>query len=206
MRLQEFYDDVFDVRCDTTGSLGDFDSGPPDSFPILIGRSLGMQPSAKFSESGPRLRGQVALSVVAPCYNEQLSLQAFVDRMIAVCVGLGETYEIVLVNDGWHDRTWELIQELVAGHPTLVGVNLARNHGHQLAVSAGLTLAQGNRVLYPPEVLPRMWFKMNEGYDVVYGKRTRRPNETAWLRRIGSTAFFKLFPRWKFRTIRATFG
>jgi polyisoprenyl-phosphate glycosyltransferase len=147
----------------------------------------GTQPSAPFSKTDPSLRERVALSVVAPCYNEQLSLQAFVDRMIAACERLGETYEIVVVNDGSHDRTWELIQALVARHPTIVGVNLARNHGHQLAVSAGLTLAQGSRVLVidsdlqdPPEVLPQMWSKMNEGFDVVYGKRTTRPNETAF--------------------------
>ena len=86
----------------------------------------------------------LALSVVAPCHNEAGVLPAFVARVTAACAAMGcASYEIVLVNDGSRDRTWETIQTLAAGDPHLVGVDLSRNHGHQLAASAGLALARG---------------------------------------------------------------
>jgi polyisoprenyl-phosphate glycosyltransferase len=137
-------------------------------------------------EPAAGLREALALSVVAPCYNEELSLPPFVERMLAACEALGKSYELILVNDGSRDGTWDRIRELASRDANLVGINLARNHGHQLAVSAGLTLARGSRVLVidsdlqdPPEVLSRMWTKMDEGYDVVYGQRAKRASETA---------------------------
>jgi dolichol-phosphate mannosyltransferase len=126
------------------------------------------------------------LSVVAPCYNEEASLPAFVERMGAACAGaVGEAYEIVLVNDGSRDATWAVIQAEAERRPGIVGVNLARNHGHQLAVTAGLNLARGERVLIidadlqdPPELLPEMLARMDQGFDVVYGRRRTRAKES----------------------------
>ena len=81
------------------------------------------------------------LSVVAPCYNEEASLPTFVARMVAAAqAAAGDSYEIVLVNDGSRDGTWAAIQTAARDLPRIVGVNLARNHGHQLAVTAGLNL------------------------------------------------------------------
>ena len=129
-----------------------------------------------------------ALSVVAPCYNEEGSLPAFVERMAAAArAEVGEAFEIVLVNDGSRDATWACILALSSTRPALVGVNLSRNHGHQLAVTAGLTVARGGRVLVidadlqdPPEVLGPMMARMDEGYDVVYGRRRFRGGESAF--------------------------
>jgi glycosyltransferase involved in cell wall biosynthesis len=139
------------------------------------------------------------LSVVAPCYNEEGSLPAFVARMSAAaraCVG--EAFELVLVNDGSRDATWACIQALSLDRPEVVGVNLSRNHGHQLAVSAGLTVARGARMLVidadlqdPPEVLGEMMARMDEGYDVVYGKRRSRGGESAF-KLATATAFYRL--------------
>ena len=126
------------------------------------------------------------LSVVAPCYNEADGLAAFVARIEAAAqAAAGEAFELILVNDGSRDATWPCIRALALDHPRLVGVNLSRNHGHQLAVTAGLTLARGARVLVidadlqdPPEVLADMMARMDEGYDVVYGRRRTRQGES----------------------------
>ncbi len=130
----------------------------------------------------------VALSVVAPCYNEEASLPAFVARMCAAARAIvGEAFELVLVNDGSRDASWACIRALSLDQPELVGVNLSRNHGHQLAVTAGLALTRGDRVLIidadlqdPPEVLEAMMARMDEGYDVVYGRRRSRGGESTF--------------------------
>ncbi len=130
----------------------------------------------------------LSLSVVAPCYNEEGSLPAFVERMCAAArAAVGDAFELVLVNDGSRDKTWPCIQALSLTRPELVGVNLSRNHGHQLAVTAGLDLTRGARVLIidadlqdPPELLTAMMARMDEGYDVVYGKRQSRGGESAF--------------------------
>ncbi len=126
------------------------------------------------------------LSVIAPCYNEEASLPSFIERMAKACEqAVGGSYEIILVNDGSKDRTWSCIQALSATRPGVVGVNLSRNHGHQLAVTAGLALAAGDRVLVidadlqdPPELLTEMMQRMEEGFDVVYGRRRSRARES----------------------------
>jgi glycosyltransferase involved in cell wall biosynthesis len=139
--------------------------------------------------------GAPRLSVVAPCYNEEAGVGEFVKRMVAACeaVAPGE-YEILLVNDGSRDATWPCIRALVATHGNIVGLNLARNHGHQLAVTAGMARARGARILIidtdlqdPPELLGALMRRMDEGFDVVYGRRRSRSAEnplklgTAWL-------------------------
>src|SRR5262249_58154241 len=103
------------------------------------------------------------LSVVAPCYYEHLVLSSFHERVAVACSELGRPYEIVLVNDGSRDRTWETMVGLAAHDPSLVLVNLSRNHGHQLALTAGLSVRTGERVLVidadlqdPPELMTEM--------------------------------------------------
>ncbi len=132
--------------------------------------------------------GGPALSVVAPCYNEEETVAAFVGRMVAACRTVaGDSFELLLVNDGSRDGTWRKIQELATATPGVVGVNLARNYGHQLAVTAGLKLARGERVLIidadlqdPPELLAALSARMDEGYDVVYAQRRTRAKESAF--------------------------
>ena len=147
-------------------------------------------------------RRTVALSVVAPCYNEAESLQELYRRVSAVCRNtMGVDYEIVLVNDGSADTTWADIRALTRQDPHVVGVNLSRNHGHQLALSAGLTVCRGARVLVidadlqdPPELLPQMMAEMDKGADVVYGQRTERVGET-WFKKTSAAAFYRLLDR-----------
>ena len=138
------------------------------------------------------------MSVVVPCYNEVEVLPAFCERMTAACRATGMSYEIILVNDGSHDGTWELIRGLCAADPAFVGIDLSRNHGHQLALTAGLHHARGERILAidadlqdPPELLGEMLKAMDAGADVVFGQRTRRKGET-WFKKSASNIFYRL--------------
>lgn len=141
------------------------------------------------------------LSVVAPCYNEEEGLNEFCRRVGPVCEAVGLPYEIVLVNDGSTDQTWERMHELMQTCPGLVCVNLSRNHGHQLALTAGLSECRGQRILIldadlqdPPELLPQMLRMMDQGVDVVYGQRRRRAGETA-MKRATASLFYRIVQR-----------
>ena len=111
---------------------------------------------------------RLALSIVVPCFNEEACLPELHRRLSeAAQETVGASHEIVLVNDGSRDATWKVMQALAESDPHLVAVNLSRNHGHQLALTAGLDLAIGDRILIidadlqdPPELLPAMMREM----------------------------------------------
>ena len=141
-----------------------------------------------------------AVSVVAPCFNEEEVLEAFHRRTVLAChVAVGCSYEIVLVDDGSRDRSWEIMCGLATRNPQTVAVRLLRNHGHQLAATAGLSVACGCTVMLidadlqdPPELLGDMLAIMEQqGADVVYGKRTSRKGETLF-KRVSAAAFYRL--------------
>ncbi len=127
-----------------------------------------------------------ALSVTIPCYNEQAGLPELHRRVTAACRdAVGEDYEVILVNDGSRDGTWDAIQALSAADDHVIGVDLSRNFGHQAALTAALTLCTGQRIFIldadlqdPPELLGEMMKAMDGGADVVYGKRRSRAGET----------------------------
>ena len=146
----------------------------------------------------------VALSVVVPCYNEEQVLRTLYRRTRDACEALeplgrgsdgnggddggdggdGGGWELVMVNDGSRDATWALMTALAAEDPRVVAVDLSRNHGHQLALTAGLSLARGRRVLVldadlqdPPELLGELWRRLDDGADVAYGRRRSRAGE-----------------------------
>ncbi len=147
----------------------------------------------------PGAARRIALSVVAPCYNEAASVQELYTRVSAASRSVvGSDYEIVLINDGSSDATWSAIRALVERDPRVVGVDLSRNHGHQLALSAGLTVCQGERILIidadlqdPPELLPQMMAAMDEGAEVVYGQRTDRAGES-WFKTWSASIFYRV--------------
>lgn len=144
----------------------------------------------------------VGLSVVVPCYNESESLYALHARVSAACEAVvGDDWEFVLVNDGSRDATWSMMTDLAARDPRVVAVNLSRNHGHQLALSAGLRVCRGQRILIidadlqdPPELLGKMMKRMDDGADVVYGVRTQREGETVF-KKATAAMFYRLLRR-----------
>jgi dolichol-phosphate mannosyltransferase len=144
-----------------------------------------------------------ALSIVVPCFNEEACLGALHERLTqAARTAVGEDYELVLVNDGSRDGSWAIMQRLAADNPHLIAVNLSRNHGHQLALTAGLDLCTGDTILIidadlqdPPELLAPMLETMREtGADVVYGVRKSRRGETAF-KRATAHGFYRLLSR-----------
>jgi dolichol-phosphate mannosyltransferase len=141
------------------------------------------------------------VSIVLPCYNESQVIRETHRRVSAVCRDMGRSYEIIVVNDGSKDATWAELLQLAKDDLHLVAVNLSRNHGHQLALSAGLHFARGERILImdadlqdPPELLPEMLCKMDEGVDVVYAQRRSRPGD-APLKRFFCAVFYRMLDR-----------
>ena len=144
-----------------------------------------------------------ALSIVVPCFNEEACLGELHQRLAAAArVAVGEDYELVLVNDGSRDGSWPMMRRLAAEDQHVVAVNLSRNHGHQLALTAGLDMCGGERILIidadlqdPPELLAPMLALMKaEGADVVYGVRRSREGETAF-KRATAHGFYRLLSR-----------
>jgi glycosyltransferase involved in cell wall biosynthesis len=155
-----------------------------------------MQPSTIAGWSLPEC--SKGLSVVIPCYNEAAILAELHRRVSAVCRETVSDYELVLVNDGSADETWPILVSLSADDPNLVCVNLSRNHGHQLALTAGLSLCRGERIFIldadlqdPPELLPTMMAAIDNGADVAYGQREQRDGETAF-KRATAYLFYRL--------------
>ncbi len=138
-------------------------------------------------------------SVVAPVYNEEELVQAFYQRVRDVMAGLGESWELVLIDDGCHDRSPELMDEIQAQDPEhVVVIHFARNFGHQLAITAGMDYARGDAVVIidsdlqdPPEVIPDLIAKWREGYEVVYAVRSEREGET-WFKLFTAELFYRL--------------
>jgi len=143
------------------------------------------------------------LSIVVPCFNEEACLDTLHQRLAASAKkAAGKNYEIVLVNDGSRDSSWPIMQRLAVKDPHLVAINLSRNHGHQLALTAGLDLCCGDVILIidadlqdPPELLADMLKAMRKDEaDVVYGVRQSRAGETPF-KRATAHGFYRLLSR-----------
>lgn len=132
--------------------------------------------------SAPALdRCRVELSLIVPLFNEAEVFERLVARLTGTLPLLPPLTEVLLINDGSVDKTGTLISELCGRDSHFVGVHLSRNFGHQMAVCAGLEQARGEAVAVldgdlqdPPEILPRFYAKLREGYDVVYAVRQTR--------------------------------
>ena len=125
------------------------------------------------------------LSVVVPAFNEEGVLAEFHSRLTAVLNGLGGRSEIVFVDDGSSDGTLAVMRRLRADDPRVAIVELSRNFGKEIAMTAGLDHTHGDIVVLidadlqdPPELIPEMIRQWREGYDVVYAQRTSRAGES----------------------------
>ncbi|MBI2093770.1 MAG: glycosyltransferase family 2 protein [Candidatus Omnitrophica bacterium] len=143
----------------------------------------------------------MVVSIVVPVYNEQQVLAPFFARLHAVLRCLPQPYEVIFVDDGSQDATFESLLALRAKDRSVKIIRLARNFGHQVAISAGLERSRGEYVAVmdgdlqdPPEVLPAMLGQLQQGYDIAYGVRSIRKDE-GWLKRSTSFLFYRLL-RW----------
>ena len=138
------------------------------------------------------------LSVVIPAYNEQESLHECHRRLTGVLSQLDMDYELVFVNDGSRDRTLEILEQLQRDDSHVSVVDLSRNFGKEIALSAGLDMADGDAVVVidadlqdPPELIPTFIAEWRKGFDVVYAQRTERKGES-WLKRLTAHTFYRV--------------
>ncbi len=141
------------------------------------------------------------ISVVAPLFNEEATLPEFYRRVKESMAQTGESWELVLIDDGSQDQTAQIMQQIGQEDDHIRPVIFARNFGHQLAVTAGLDYSRGEAVVIidsdlqdPPEVIIDMIAKWREGYEVVYAVRTEREGET-WFKLFTASLFYRLIYR-----------
>lgn len=143
----------------------------------------------------------VDLSIVIPVFNEQDSIHYFLENTMPCCDALNINYELVFVNDGSTDQTLNYLASELAEFPVIKVVNLSRNFGKEVALTAGIDHAVGLAVIPmdvdlqdPPEMIEALYQKYLEGFDVVLAVRNKREGDTIF-KRIFAAGFYKLFKR-----------
>ena len=141
------------------------------------------------------------LSVVGPVFDEVETLREFYDRVQAAMDAIGESWELVLVDDGSTDGSSDIIRDLAFEDIRVRPVLFSRNFGHQIAVTAGLDYSRGQAVVIidtdlqdPPELISELAEKWREGYEVVYAVRTEREGE-GWFKRATAAVFYRVINR-----------
>ena len=141
------------------------------------------------------------ISIVVPVYNEEENIAHFVQSVTAVMEQLPYTYEMLFIDDGSRDRSREILLELGTRDPRVQSIFLARNSGHQLALTCGIDHADGDAVItmdgdlqHPPELLPVLLAKWEEGYDIV---------QTVRLTTEGASLFKRLTSKYYYRLLNA---
>lgn len=153
-------------------------------------------PNDEPTRNAPRL-----LSVVVPVHDEQETLEELVRRLLGVLDELpGLRGEVILVDDGSRDMSYPLMTQIARREPRVKVVQLSRNFGHQVAITAGVELARGDAVVvmdsdlqHPPELIPEFVRRWGEGFDIVYGVMQRRSED--WFKRVTARAFYALLRR-----------
>lgn len=145
----------------------------------------------------------IAVSLVLPVYNEQPVLEELERRLGQLLASLDpqRRWEVIFVNDGSKDATRSLLEAACEREPRFKLVNLSRNFGHQIAITAGTDRAEGEAVVImdadlqdPPEVIAEMLQRFAEGYDVVYAVRRKREGES-WFKRVTAAVFYRMLER-----------
>jgi len=138
------------------------------------------------------------LSIVVPVYNEEEVLPDFHQRLSTVLASINMDSEIVYINDGSQDKTLSLLEALHAEHDNVALLDLSRNFGKEVALTAGLHHATGDAVVVidadlqdPPELMPQMIQEWHNGYDVVYAKRSHRQGESM-VKKATAHAFYRI--------------
>ncbi len=164
-----------------------------------LGRSSDRDPGGG---AGParRLSHETLVSVVVPCFDEEAVLRLLHQRLQRVLSGLGTDYEVIVVDDGSRDGSWEILEEIHRSDARWKALRFGRNFGHQTAIRAGLQSCRGDVTVIldadlqdPPEVVAEFLKKWLEGYDVIYGVRRRRKEGV--LKRAAYFVFYRMLSR-----------
>ncbi|AXT19380.1 glycosyltransferase [Flavobacteriaceae bacterium AU392] len=141
------------------------------------------------------------ISVIIPIYNEQNNILEIYKRLIATINNFTDSYELIFINDGSTDNSFNELIKLSEIDEKVFYINFSRNFGHQIAISAGLEFCIGNAVIIidgdlqdPPELISELYEEYKEGFDVVYAKRETRKGET-FLKKISSKLFYRVLEK-----------
>ncbi len=141
------------------------------------------------------------LSIIVPIYNEQEIIPELFDRLKGAALEITENFELIFVNDGSRDHSFDELKKLSEQDERVFYINFSRNFGHQIAVTAGLDASSGQAVVIidgdlqdPPELISEMYAKYQEGYDVVFAQRKKRKGESAF-KKATASLFYKTLKR-----------
>lgn len=141
------------------------------------------------------------ISVIVPVYNEEEVLSEFHRRLSAVLDNISLETEIIFINDGSSDNTLTVLKSLLGADDRIAIIDLSRNYGKEIALTAGLDHARGDAAIPidsdlqdPPELIPTLIEKWGEGYNVVYARRVSRDGET-WAKKTSASAFYRVIQR-----------
>ena len=144
------------------------------------------------------MSAQISCSIVIPVYNEEGNIEALHQALSEWLRSIDGTHEIIFVDDGSADRSFEIIKKISSVDETVRGISLSRNFGHQVALTAGLEHSRGDAVImmdadmqHPPEIIKELLKKYHEGYDIVNTVRNRTQGE-GFFKRLTSKTFYKL--------------
>lgn len=143
----------------------------------------------------------IKYSIVIPVFNEEAVLGEAYKRLKSVMSSLNNEYELIFIDDGSTDSSSEKIKEFYKDDNSIKLLEFSRNFGHQIAISAGIEYASGEAIVImdadlqdPPEIIPEMIKKWEEGYEIVYGKRIGRKGES-FLKKLTAFIFYRLFKK-----------
>lgn len=141
---------------------------------------------------------QPDISVIIPIYNEEDSIGELYARLYESVIKVSQYYELIFVNDGSKDKSLFKLVELTRTDNRVFFINFSRNFGHQIAVTAGLDSCRGDCVVIidadlqdPPELIPELYKKYKEGFEVVYAKRAKRKGEK-WFKLVTAKLFYRI--------------
>ncbi len=145
--------------------------------------------------------GKVDLSIIVPIFNEEMNVVPLNNRIEQVLTNLGVFYEIIYINDGSTDASAGILKGLSESNPSIKFIDFSRNFGHQIAITAGIENASGTRLIImdgdgqdPPELIPDLYNKSLEGFEVVYAKRKKRKGES-WLKKFTAKVFYRVLAK-----------
>ncbi len=143
----------------------------------------------------------ITISVVVPVFNEEMNIGKLNQRLLNSLTELGLSWEIIYVNDGSRDGSLQILKMLAASDPCIRYIDLSRNFGHQLAISAGIEHASGEYIVVmdgdgqdPPELIKELYAKAKEGFEVVYARRRKRDGES-FLKKFTAKMFYRILAR-----------
>ena len=146
-------------------------------------------------------KNKTELSIVVPIFNEEKNIPILYERLKKAASAIAPNHELIFVNDGSEDASFFELMKLAETDERVFYINFSRNFGHQIAVTAGLDYSNGEAVVIidgdlqdPPELIPELYAKYKEGYEVVYAQRIKRKGES-WFKKISAKWFYRILKK-----------